>query len=43
MNEYQVDKRIVSDIGDFFMLIFLNNKDISRTEKKKKKEVIIKE
>ena len=43
MNEYQVDKRIVSDIGDFFMLIFLSNKDMSSPEMKKIKEVLIEE
>ena len=43
MNDYQIDKRIVSDIGDFFMLIFLSNKDMSSPEMKKIKEVLIEE
>ena len=34
-NDYNVDKNIIPDIGDFFMLLFFSNKD-THTEKMKK-------
>ena len=43
MNDYEVTKKIVPDIGDFFMLTFLSNKDMSTPEMKKMKKVIIEE
>ena len=43
MNDYQIDKRIIPDIGDFFMLIFLSNKDMKTEEMKKIKEVLVEE
>ena len=43
MNDYEVNKKIVPDIGDFFMLIYLSNKDMSTTEMKKMKKVLIEE
>ena len=43
MNDYEVTKKIVPDIGDFFMLIYLSNKDMSTPEMKKMKKVLIEE
>ena len=43
MNDYEVNKKIVPDIGDFFMLIFLSNKDMSSPEMIKIKNVLIEE
>ena len=43
MNDYEVSKKIVPDIGDFFMLIYLSNKDMSTPEMKKMKKVLIEE
>ena len=43
MNDYEVNKKIVPDIGDFFMLIFLSNKDMSSPEMLKIKNVLIEE
>ena len=43
MNDYEVNKKIVPDIGDFFMLIYLSNKDMSTPEMKKMKKVLIEE
>ena len=43
MNDYEVNKKIVPDIGDFFMLIYLSNKDMSTKEMKKMKKVLIEE
>ena len=39
MNDYEVNKRIIPDIGDFFMLIFLSNKDMTTPEMKKMKKI----
>ena len=41
MNDYEVNKKIVADIGDFFMLIFLSNKDMTSPEMIKIKSVLI--
>ena len=43
MNDYEVSKKIVPDIGDFLMLIYLSNKDMSTPEMKKMKKVLIEE
>ena len=43
MNDYEVNKKIVPDIGDFLMLIYLSNKDMSLPEMKKMKKVLIEE
>ena len=43
MNDYQVNKSIVPDIGDFLMLTFLSNKDLTSTEMKKMKDVLVQE
>ena len=43
MNDYEVNKKIVPDIGDFFMLIYLSNKDMSIPEMKKINKVLIEE
>ena len=43
MNDYEVNKKIVPDIGDFFMLIFLSNKDMSSPEMLKIKNVLVEE
>lgn len=43
MNDYEVTKKIVPDIGDFFMLTFLSNKDMTTPEMKKMKKVLIEE
>ena len=43
MNDYEVNKKIVADIGDFFMLIFLSNKDMTSLEMIKIKSVLIEE
>ena len=42
-NNYDINKKIIPDIGDFFMLIFLSNKDMSSTEMKKVKNALIEE
>lgn len=41
MNDYEVNKRIIPDIGDFFMLTYLSNKDMTTPEMKKMKRVRI--
>ena len=43
MNDYEVNKKIVPDIGDFIMLIFLSNKDVKSPEMKKMKDILIEE
>ncbi len=43
MNDYEVNKKIIPDIGDFFMLTFLSNKDMTTPEMKKMKKVLIEE
>ena len=43
MNDYEVNKKIVADIGNFFMLIFLSNKDMTSPEMIKIKSVLIEE
>ena len=43
MNDYEVNKKIIPDIGDFYMLIFLSNKDMTTPEMKKMKKVLIEE
>ena len=43
MNDYEVNKKIVADIGDFFMLIFLSNKDMTSPEMIKIKSILIEE
>ena len=43
MNNYDADKKIVSDIGDFFILIFLSNKDMNTDEMKKIKYALFEE
>ena len=43
MNDYEVNKKIVPDIGDFFMLIFLSNKDMTSPQMKQIKSVLIEE
>ena len=43
MNDYEVNKRIIPDIGDFFMLTYLSNKDMTTPEMKKMKKVLIEE
>jgi hypothetical protein len=43
MNDYEVNKKIVPDIGDFFMLVFLSNKDMSSPEMIKIKTVLVEE
>ena len=43
MNDYEVNKRIIPDIGDFFMLTYLSNKDMTTPEMKKMKRVLIEE
>ena len=43
MNDYEVNKKIVADIGDFFMLIFLSNKEMTSPEMIKIKSVLIEE
>ena len=43
MNDFEVNKKIIPDIGDFFMLIFLSNKDMTTPEMKKMKKVLIEE
>ena len=43
MNDYEVNKKIVPDIGDFFMLVFLSNKDMSSPEMIKTKTVLVEE
>ena len=35
LNDYEVNKRIVPDIGNFFMLMFFSNKDLKTEEMKK--------
>ena len=43
MNDYDVNKKIVPDIGDFFMLIFLSNKNMTSPQMKRIKSVLIEE
>lgn len=43
MNDYEINKKIIPDIGDFFMLTFLSNKDMNTPEMKKMKKVLIEE
>jgi len=43
MNDYDVNKNIVPDIGNFFMLLFLSNKDMDTDEMKKMKYVLFEE
>ncbi len=43
MNDYEINKKIIPDIGNFFMLIYLSNKDMSTPEMKKMKKVLIEE
>ena len=43
MNDYEVNKKIVPDIGDFFMLVFLSNKDMTSPEMIKIKTVLVEE
>lgn len=43
MNDYEVNKKIIPDIGDFLMLTFLSNKDMTTPEMKKMKNVLIQE
>ena len=43
MNDYEVNKRIIPDIGDFLMLTFLSNKDMTTPEMKRMKDVLIQE
>jgi ubiquitin-protein ligase len=42
-NDYEVNKKNIPTIGDFFMLIYLSNKDMSTTEMKKIEKVLIEE
>ena len=42
-NDYQVNKEVIPDIYDFFMLIYLSNKDISTPEMQKMQKVLIEE
>ena len=41
--DYDINKKIIPDLGDFFMLIFLSNKDMSSSEMKKVKKALIEE
>ena len=43
MNDYEVNKKIIPDIGDFLMLTFLSNKDMTTPEMKRMKDVLIQE
>ena len=43
MNDFEVNKKIIPDIGDFFMLTFLSNKDMTTPEMKKMKKVLCEE
>ena len=43
MNDYDVNKNIVPDIGNFFMLLFLSNKDMDTDEMKKMKYILFEE
>ena len=43
MNDYQVNKKIVPDIGDFLMLLFLGNTDMKRPEMIKIQNALISE
>ena len=43
MNDYEVNKKIVPDIGDFLILIFLSNKDVKSPEINKMKDTLIEE
>ena len=43
MNDYEVNKKIIPDIGDFFILTFLSNKDMTTPDMKKMKKVLIEE
>ena len=42
-NDYEVNKEVIPNIGDFFMLIYLSNKDMSTPEMKKMQKVLIEE
>ena len=43
MNDYEVNKKIIPDIGDFLMLTFLSNKDMTTPDMKRMKDVLIQE
>ena len=43
MNDYEINKKIIPDIGDFFMLIFLSNKDMSSSEMSKVRKLLVEE
>ena len=43
MNDFEINKKIVADIGDFLILILLSNKDMNTPEMKKMKKVLIEE
>lgn len=43
MNDYEINKKIIPDIGDFFILTFMSNKDMTTPEMKKMKKVLIEE
>lgn len=43
MNDYEVNKSIVPDIGNFLMLTFLSNKDMTTPDMKRMKDVLIQE
>ena len=43
MNDYEINKKIVPDIGDFLMLTYLSNKDMTTPEMKKMKNVLVEE
>lgn len=43
MNDYEINKKIIPDIGDFLMLVFLSNKDMSSPEMQKIKTVLTQE
>jgi hypothetical protein len=40
MNDYEVNKRIINDIGNFFMLLFFSNKDLNSEEMKKIRNIL---
>ena len=42
-NNYKVNKKVIPNIGEFFMLICLSNKDMDTPEMKKMKKVLIEE
>ena len=43
MNNYEVNKRIAPDIGNFFMLMFFSNKDMNSDEMKKIRHALFEE